>query len=150
MVCTIGYQLRPIEELLRLLGDAEVDVVIDVRETPWSYVPAYREATLRGELASRGIRYIHAPFAGNPKRFRKEAASYREALDRYRAYLEENPSILAQFGGLLDRMLEQKLRCCLLCYERHPEDCHRQILLEALGASGSVEHLAPDGAPRFN
>lgn len=149
MVCTVGYQLRSPAELVEQLHRAQVDVVIDVRETPWSHIPGYRERALRAALAAEGIQYIHARFAGNPKQFRKTARSHAECLDMYRDHLKRHPEIAEQFASLLHDLGERDLKGCLLCYERHPEDCHRQLLLEALGLGASVEHIASEGAPRL-
>lgn len=149
MVCTVGYQLRPVEELVLHLREAGVDVVVDVRETPWSYVPDYREKNLSAKLAEVGIEYLHAGFAGNPKRFRSEAASHAEVLELYRTYLRDNPSVLRDFTRLLDELTADSRSVCLLCYERHPEDCHRSLLLDAVGLTTEVRHIEPDGAPRL-
>jgi uncharacterized protein (DUF488 family) len=149
MLFTVGYQLRPPEDLLAHLSKAGVDVVIDVRETAWSHVPAYRSSTLARALAAKGIQYVHAQFAGNPKRLRDAAESHEECLELYREYLEENPDIALQFADLLRELGKQNLRGCLLCYERHPDDCHRHLLLEAVGIEETVGHIDPNGAPRF-
>ena len=137
------------DDLLTELVGAGVSVVIDVRETPWSYVPAYRAATLRVVLAERGIRYLHAQFAGNPKWIRQSARSHEECLAMYRAHLNAHPRIAERLRALLEELSREGEKGCLLCYERHPEDCHRHILLEVLGLEARVEHLGPDGAPRF-
>lgn len=149
MVCTVGYQLRPVEDLVLRLQEAGVDIVIDVRETPWSYVRDYRAKNLDATLAEAGIEYVHAKFAGNPKRFRSEASSHAEILELYRAHLRDNPDLLNEFTALLEELTTEFRKVCLLCYERHPEDCHRSLLLEAAGWTTEVEHIQPEGAPRF-
>ena len=88
------------DDLLTELVGAGVSVVIDVRETPWSYVPAYRAATLRVVLAERGIRYLHAQFAGNPKWIRQSARSHEECLAMYRAHLNAHPQIAERLRAL--------------------------------------------------
>ncbi len=67
----------------------------------------------------------------------------------YRAYLNEHPQIAKRLQAILEELSREGEKGCLFCYERHPEDCHRHILLEALGLEARVEHLDPDGAPRF-
>lgn len=149
MVCTVGYQLRPVEELVHSLQETGVDTVIDVRETPWSYVSDYRAKNLEATLADAGIRYVHAQFAGNPKKLRREAASHAEILELYRAYLHKNPDLLRDFVALVEELTSNSQKVCLLCYERHPDDCHRSLLLEAAGWSGDAQHIGPEGAPRL-
>lgn len=149
MLFTMGYQLRDQAELVEELIGAGVDVVIDVRENPWSYVPGYRRSALEEALKASGIEYIHAGFAGNPKRLRDAADSHEECLAMYRRYLDENPGVVDDFRNLLTRLGEDGRVGCLLCYERHPDDCHRSLLLDAAGALNVTQHLGPEGAPRF-
>jgi uncharacterized protein (DUF488 family) len=149
MICTVGYQLRSPGELVEHLVGAGVDVVVDVRETPWSQRPAYRKTALARALGEAGIEYLHAPFAGNPKRLRREAKSHAECLDLYSAYLVEHPEVGEQFAQLMASLVHADRKACLLCYERHPHDCHRTRLLDAVGLSAGVEHLGTEGAPRF-
>lgn len=149
MICTMGYQLRSPDELVEQLLCAGVNVVVDVRETPWSQRPAYRKTALSKALGEAGIEYLHAPFAGNPKRLRREASSHAECLDMYSAYLAEHPEVRYQFSQLMSSLARTDRKACLLCYERHPHDCHRTRLLDAVGLTDGVEHLGTEGAPRF-
>jgi uncharacterized protein (DUF488 family) len=34
---TLGYEKRTIDEFIEILDDANVDVLIDVRDVPWSH-----------------------------------------------------------------------------------------------------------------
>lgn len=153
VIYSCGYQLRPISDFLSKLQEAQVSVVLDVRETPWSYRPGYSAKPLREALTEAGIEYEHARYAGNPKQLRRQASSHQHCLDLYGHHLTENPVVLEQFDEWLQARLARQQNICLLCYERHPADCHRAILLyrwQALsGHQASIVHLDPDGAPRF-
>jgi len=152
-ISSIGYQQRSLTELLDLLEGANVDVVVDVRETPWSYRREFAKGNLTARLAERCIEYVHAKFAGNPKAIRRSAESHREVLTSYRQHLEKNDDILWDFDALVGNLVREGKNVCLICYERHPEDCHRHIVLDGwmtrLGIAPDVLHLGPEGCARF-
>lgn len=150
-ICSIGYQERSPEQLIRELRNAGVTMLIDVRETPWSHRAVYSRKNLDAALAVAGIGYHHARFAGNPRDLRRDAATHADCLAAYGSYIRGNPAVLERFSELLEEMKAHTL--CLFCYERHPDDCHRSILLSEwmhyAGRIAPVQHLAPDGAKRF-
>ena len=153
VIYSCGYQLRTLPDFLDHLQKANVTVVLDVRETPWSYRPGFSAKPLREALQAAGIDYEHARYAGNPKPLRRIAASHQHCLELYADHLEQQPDIVAQFDAWLQPRLAQGQSVCLLCYERHPADCHRAILLyrwqAQTGHDALIVHLDPDGAPRF-
>lgn len=150
---SVGYQGRTLAELVRLLARSGVDLVIDVRELPWSRKPGLSRRGLETGLAKVGITYMHARFAGNPRELRITAKSYEEILRRYEGYLSRHPEIILELDSIFEAWKSRRGAICLLCYERHPADCHRSILLhhwrQAMEDCSPVVHLDPDGAPRF-
>ncbi|MBC8084414.1 MAG: DUF488 domain-containing protein [Hymenobacter sp.] len=153
IIYSCGYQLRTLPDFLQQLQQAHVTVVLDVRETPWSYRPGFSAKPLRAVLAAAGVEYEHARYAGNPKSLRSRADSHQHCLGLYAEHLGQQPEIVTQFDCWLQPQLAQGRNVCLLCYERHPADCHRAVLLyrwQALtGHDALIVHLNPDGAPRF-
>lgn len=149
---SLGYQLRSVDEFVQVLSRAGVDVVVDVREVPWSRKPGFSKTALEGALEAAGIAYEHARFAGNPKALRRAADSHEDCLASYAAYLDERPDLVAGLDGLVGEHLGGGRSVCLVCYERHPHDCHRSILIERLRGVRQVEvvHLDPEGAPRLS
>ena len=158
-VATIGVYGWSLEPFLDVLREADVGLVVDVRQRrgvrghEYSWANAQR---LQAELAAAGIRYSHhkelAPTTelrhvqyreddrlGVGKRSRSELApEYRER------YLRE---ILGQVD--LDPIVEDlppDAASALLCVERDPEACHRSLISERLaGEFGlSVLHLRPE------
>ena len=125
---TLGYEGRTLEEFVGLLRAEQVSVVLDVRDVPWSHKPGFSKKPLAEGLEAARIRYVHAGFAGNPKRLRSQAADTADALRLYAAHLDESPEVLAEFDDLVEEHLEQGKRVCLLCLERDPAQCHRAIL----------------------
>ena len=148
---TIGYEKRTIEEFLVLLRDSEIDVLIDVRETAWSHKPGFSKTAFSAALDGIGVEYVHAKFAGNPKRLRRTAKSHAECLSRYRSYLASDSQIVDEFDELVDDRVSRGLSVAIVCFERHPGDCHRSILAHAWAERGyrQVEHIAPDGCRRL-
>lgn len=148
---TLGYEQRSIEEFVDLLAAARIDVLLDVRETAWSHKPGFSKTPLSIAVEKVGIEYNHIHWAGNPKWLRSVADSHAECLDFYREYVESMEGLVESFVDVIEADLSSGKNVCLTCYERHPGDCHRGILVEqwvARGGSG-VEHLAPEGRPRL-
>lgn len=154
-VCSIGYQKRSIHLLLDELIAAGVTHLVDVRENPWSRQKGYAKGALSKALVEVGIEYVHLKHAGNPQEHRRLAASHAECLEMYAEYLAKRPEIVEQMDAELSPLLAAGSRVCLFCYERHPDDCHRSILLDAWGRIRgetrplTVDHLAPEGAERL-
>jgi uncharacterized protein (DUF488 family) len=150
---TIGYQKRNISEFIELLRAAEVNVVVDVRETAWSHKVGFSKQGLAKALAAAGIAYEHASFAGNPKWLRLEAPTHAECLAWYEWYLGEFVEIVDCFDALVGQLFDVGKRVCIVCFERHPGDCHRRVLADMWSAraraSRRVQHIAPDGCPRL-
>jgi len=96
--------------------------VIDVRERPWSRKPGFSKTALAASLAEAGIGYEHMRELGNP--FRSDP----EWKERYREHVRELPAL----RGLAARLAEAPT--CLLCLEADPADCHRLLIVGALGA----------------
>jgi len=141
---TLGYEGRTLEEFVRLLRAERVDVVLDVRDVPWSHKPGFSKKPLAEGLEAGGIAYVHAGFAGNPKRLRAQAGSTEEALALYAAHLDAAPEVLAQFEVLVGDLQAVGKRPCLVCLERDPAQCHRAILAARWAEHGprrTVRHL---------
>ena len=141
---TLGYQGRTVDEFLRLLRASGIDALVDVRDVPWSHKPGFSKKPLAEALAKARIAYVPAPFAGNPKKLRSSVESTEEALRLYAEHLDAEPEIVAWFDALIEDLLEQEKRPCLLCFEDDPAACHRTILAERwarLEEGRSVRHL---------
>ena len=148
---TLGYEKRDLAEYIRLLRDARVGVVLDVRETAWSHKPGFSKTKLAEGLAAAKIRYVHAAVAGNPKELRRQAKSHADCLTTFERHLVGNPAIEHAFDSIVSECLQREERIALLCFERHPGDCHRGILADrwATRHGASVEHLAVEGCKRL-
>ena len=129
---TIGYEGRTLDALVRLLREAGVERVVDVRISARSPRPGFSRGPLRRALEAAGLEYAHLPAAGNP--FREEAArDLAAALARFGEHLAARPEIAAAV------LAEARARrTALLCAEANPRRCHRSVLADHVAA------IAPD------
>ena len=129
VVFTIGYERRDSEDLISKLLDAGVEVLVDIRERPFSRKPDFRRGPLEKACADAGIEYEswtelgstgHQRDAlkdtGDFSAFRKQ---FRELVKRGR---KDDIEELAE--------LSQEKQIALICYERCHDECHRSIVAE--------------------
>ncbi len=128
---TLGYEGIEIGAFVTALKENGINVVVDIRDNPYSRKKGYSKNTFRSILEEAGIGYVHTEAIGTPKEIRKTAGSRAEIFERYRAWLRENPERLEEFRTTVKQSRKKQ---CLVCYERDPADCHRTVLLEELAA----------------
>jgi len=145
-LATVGYEKRTQEEFFRLLADAGVQVLMDVRDVAWSHKPGFSKGALAETAATAGIEYVHAQFAGNPKALRVKEAETAGLLHAYEQHLDRHPEILDQFADLVRGYADAGKRVCILCFERDPGECHRGVLAARWKKRrrGRVEHLGTE------
>jgi uncharacterized protein (DUF488 family) len=157
-LATIGVYGFTLEEFLRSLREADVRLVLDVRQRRGVRGPQYAWANskrLQAALEEAGIDYQHHPELapttdlrqlqyreddrlGVGKRSREQLApEYRERYTREildRADLDAVVAELPEAGA-----------AALLCVERDPEACHRSLIADRLAAEYQVPvtHLRP-------
>lgn len=129
---TIGYEGRTLDELLSCLRQNNVNLLIDVRDVPWSRKKGFTEAELKKMLPGAGIEYVHIKALGNPALLRNKLKNdgdheyFRKALTEYLAGQEQ------AIGRAHDLIMNNT--CCLMCFERDPLKCHRSIVAEKIQA----------------
>jgi len=157
-VATIGVYEASLDTFLRALHDADVQLVIDVRqrrgvrgrEYAWANAQRLQAALLRErvryshhkELAPttelRRLQYAEDDRLGVGKRSRtKLAPAYVEGYTR--EILDH-----ADLGALVEEM-PTRGTTALLCVERDPEACHRSLVADELAREFGlpVVHLYP-------
>jgi uncharacterized protein (DUF488 family) len=140
---TIGYEHATTRAMFDALGDAKVDLVIDVRAVSSSRRPGFSKTQLAAGLDEHGIGYIHLRALGTPKEGRLAArAGHRAELFRVFEKHLATPDARTELDELAALARSGK-RLCLLCYERDPDGCHRRRLAELMheGTGAKVEHL---------
>ncbi|MCW2950203.1 MAG: hypothetical protein JWN41_1216, partial [Thermoleophilia bacterium] len=155
---TVGYEGRAQHDLLRILDDAEIDRLVDVRIRAQSRKPGFSKSTLTAGLAEIGIAYEHLRDLGTPLEIRaqfREAMKVRgggidgpllaQARDEYRAYLHSHLEARLALEHLAD--LVGRERIAILCFEHDHRACHRAVIAEELQASHGITavHLASRG-----
>jgi uncharacterized protein (DUF488 family) len=150
-VYTIGHGNRSIGEFLGLLQAATIECLVDVRAYPASRRhPQFSRDALDGSLAGAGVRYA---WEGKSLGGRRKAAanSPHVALRSasFRAYADYMTT--EEFRAGLERLMERagSGRVAIMCAERLPWECHRNLISDSLAARGiRVLHLMDKGESR--
>jgi uncharacterized protein (DUF488 family) len=138
-IFSLGHSTLGYEQFLKLLREAGVDAVADVRTIPFSrHLPHFNQPELRAALKQDGVAYsfLGGELGGRPKR--DGVADYQKmaASDRFKTGI--------------DRVLAgaEKFRIALICAEKRPLDCHRCRLVgrELLRRGVDVRHLVSGNA----
>ena len=144
-VWTVGHSNHTVEKLIELLQQHRIDVVADVRTSPYSaYSTQFNKDELQLSLAAAGIRYVFlgAELGGRPS----DPAMYDDD-GRVRYDLVSASSTYLDGIERLVRGVEQ-YRVALLCGEEDPISCHRRRLVgRTLIERGLLlEHIRGDGS----
>lgn len=139
---TIGYEGTNLARFLEALARAGVKTLVDVRALPRSRKKGFSKGSLAKRLPREGIRYVHLPELGTPKAGRAAAkAGLRNEFRRICA--RQLTTEAAQAALIKLRQLAAETPTCLMCLERDPAQCHRSMILRALGARVTGRHLFP-------
>jgi uncharacterized protein (DUF488 family) len=130
---TIGYEGKTVDEFLAELGDAGVELVIDVRAVAASRRPGFSKTAMAGALKERGIDYLHLRALGTPKAGREAARKGRiaEMHAIFEGQLETPEAELAMEQA--DAAARER-HSALLCFEADAGGCHRALVAERLAA----------------
>jgi hypothetical protein len=138
MLFTIGYEGVSIEQYLNTLIQKDVRVLCDVRNNPLSRKFGFSKRNLQKYLCNIGIEYIHLPELGISSKKRNNLSSD----DDYQSLFQEYKSSLPLHRESLDKLhklLEDKIRIALTCFEHEPSHCHRHIIRDYLIKTYNVE-----------
>lgn len=143
-VFTVGHSTHSIERFIELLLCNQIQVVADVRSSPFSrFNPQFNRKELQESLRQAGIRYV---FLG------KELGARSDDPTCYVADKVQYDRLAktALFQSGLDRVIEgsSKFRVALMCAEKDPLECHRTILVarELVKKGLAVTHILESGA----
>jgi len=148
---TIGHGNRAIEEFAGLLRAAGIECLVDVRAYPASRRhPQFSRDALEASLAGAGIRYV---WEGKSLGGRRKAAADSPHIalrsPGFRAYADYMAT--EEFRAGLQRLLglAGSGRVVIMCAERLPWECHRNLISDGLAARGvRVLHLMDKGESR--
>jgi uncharacterized protein (DUF488 family) len=150
-LATVGVYGFTVEEFLDTLREADVRLLLDVRQRRGVRGPQYAWANakrVQAALAEAGIGYRHHPELAPTTELRQLQYSEDDRLgvgkrsrvelapEYRRRYLSE---ILdrADLGQLVDELPEEGAGA-LFCVERDPEACHRSLIAERIKAGYGV------------
>jgi uncharacterized protein (DUF488 family) len=127
---TMGYEGISIDNFIDNLKANDINCVIDVRALPLSRKPGFSKTKLAGRLNNVKIQYIHLPELGSPKDIRDELKSTRN----YTAFFKKMEKYLTGKKTAIQQAYNYVIntRCCLLCFERLADQCHRKIVAEII------------------
>jgi uncharacterized protein (DUF488 family) len=145
---TVGHGTLEADEFARVLRDAGVEMLIDVRTAPGSRrLPHFNQADMKQWLPATGIAYEWERDLGG---FRKTTASSLNTALRnvnfrgYADYMETTP-----FWAALTRVLAEAVRrkTVVMCSESLWWRCHRRLISDAavLAREFPVNHLMHNG-----
>jgi uncharacterized protein (DUF488 family) len=130
---TTGYSGHDVTSFIELLQDHDISVVIDVRRNPISRKKGFSSKALTQHLQKSDIDYVHTRELGVPQELRNAlrdgTCELSEYLDQFRTYVDGLPDALDSLYALA-----KKKKCCLLCVEECPEECHRSVVADAVAA----------------
>lgn len=141
---SIGHSRHTIEEFLAFLVAHGIDVVVDLRTSPFSQIaPQFNEVALKKALKSAGISYL---FMG------KELGGRPDADEMYDEKGRVHYDLVAQtesFKEGIERLLTgmKTHNIAMMCSEGSPEKCHRTLLVARVLQMRDVEvvNIFPDG-----
>ena len=144
IIYTVGHSNHALEEFMALLRTHQIEVIGDVRSSPYSrYCPQFNQRELMTALVRAGVQY---EFFGkelgarpnDPTCYVGERVSYQKLAAR------------AEFAAGLARAVEesQSRRLALLCAEKDPLTCHRAILVgrSLRSLQADTHHILADGS----
>lgn len=134
---TIGYEGVAFDDFLRTLREASADVLLDIRETPYSRRREFCKNALAEALGRTGIEYRHEQRLGTPKTIRDkirrdgDSRSFKRDFNRH---LQKHHALLQELSQSLNGNI------ALFCYEKDHRHCHRDLVAAALS---EITGLAP-------
>lgn len=152
-VWTIGHWTCPPPLVLRTLGSADIDTVVDVRKLPGSRrSPQFDADAMPSWLEPAGIDYAHLAELGGRRPKQRDVdpgrnAGWRNASFKNYADYTLTPPFEAGLARLTGMAAGR--RVALMCGEPMPWRCHRLLIANTLTARGwTVVHLMNDAKPQ--
>ncbi len=147
---TIGHSNHTIEQFAQLLNKHDIDIIIDVRSSPYSkYVPHFNKEELELALNEHDISYL---FMGDKLggRYTNPDLLFSDGSVDY-AKVSQTNEFIDGIQCVIEKINDGKT-LAVMCSEKNPLDCHRFVLvshrLEKQGIK--VKHILGDGEVVLN
>jgi uncharacterized protein (DUF488 family) len=141
---SVGHSVHPIDHFIGILKKNEIDAIADVRSSPYSkFTPQFNREALKESLKSEGIQYV---FLGDELGARRdEPQCYENGKVVY-----QKVAPLPSFLKGVDRLQEgaSKMRVAIMCAEKDPLTCHRNVLVAHFSRErfANTLHILEDGS----
>ncbi len=127
-IFTVGHSNRGVEDFIKILKDAKVEVVVDVRRFPRSKFEHFNRENLESILKKNGIDYYYLG----------------EKLGGFRKGGYENYTKTEEFEKGIEELIKiaQEKLTAIMCAEKLFFRCHRRFIAKRLEELGfEVIHL---------
>ncbi len=141
---TIGHSNRTLDELLTILAYHKVTQLLDVRSHPQSRrYPSFNRNTLSLALEEERIAYAWlGKELGGMRRPHGDSRHTALTSSNFQGYADHMEGQLFQKGINTLSGLCKKQRVAIMCAERVPNQCHRNLIADYLTIHGwNVIHL---------
>lgn len=130
---TVGYEGATIDSFIDTLKANSIRCVLDVRALPLSRKPGFSKTQLAERLKHTEIQYVHLAELGTPKDIRDNLRLTRD----YSTFFRKMEKYLAGKKDAIEQAYKHAMnsRCCLMCFERVADQCHRKIVAEKIKAT---------------
>lgn len=141
---TIGYEGISLEKYINILLTNDVRVLCDVRKNAFSQKFGFSKSQLREACEGVGIEYIHIPQLGIESDQRQSLKTQDDYDHLFAQY--ESTTLLQNMAYVLDlrKILDDKKRIALTCFEASPKQCHRSRVADALMRLDNVSYSRKD------
>lgn len=136
-IYSIGYEGKSIDCFLNQLVQNNIDILVDVRNNPFSMKREFCSDKLKEKLKNCDIKYLHLPELGIESQQRKNLESPDDFKELFKKYGKDLSSKQEKVNEI--RELGEKQKIALMCFEADKNCCHRGVLSEHLACG--VEHL---------
>lgn len=155
-IWTIGHSTMSSDDFVALLRANDIDVVVDVRTSPYSrFASQFNKLDLDDTLRRRGIEYRYEGHRlggrpSDPTCYRSGEMPDHAAREDFLKLVDyEEVKRKDWFQEALDEVMElaSLQHLALMCSEENPLDCHRHRLIgSALDDRGiEIRHIRRDG-----
>lgn len=143
-IFSIGHSNQPLEAFLALLRQHAIQVLVDVRSSPYSqYVSHFNSNPLATAVKKAGIKYT---FMGKELGGRPDGDEFYDDHNHVLYNLVAESSF---FLNGIERLIEggKTYRVAIMCSEEDPTSCHRHLLIGRVltGQGVNLLHIRGDG-----
>jgi uncharacterized protein (DUF488 family) len=137
VVLTIGHSTRTWNDFRDLLRAHRVKRVVDVRSIPRSrHNPQFNQETLRAQLRSARIGYVHLRKLGGLRHARRDSPNMGWRNTSFRGFADYMQTSEFEAGIRRLVILAGQKQSAIMCAEAVPWRCHRSLIADALTVRG--------------